>query len=241
MSIFNKKRMGFVSKKGLYKYILYGLGEIILVVIGILIAVSINNRNERKASENRLKTYLQVYHQDVVQDTTVIGFVLKNLDERKEFFKLFLSDTVTSQDYIIKPQGYGLVLSYSPFKLQQKGANLLERFVDDSEKEQDTLISQILASHSAFDNLLSETNKRIGDDIDDNMNFLKNNQPWIADLLLGKTDHPDMMTYYLSDTYRARLAIHSTLVYGNLEPGLKAMRKSYQETLVLIEQRLQTK
>ena len=90
MSIFNKARMGLISKKGLYKYLTYGIGEILLVVIGILIAVSINNKNQQRASQNKLKSYLQVYHQDMVIDTTVIGSVLKNTSDRKEFFDMFL-------------------------------------------------------------------------------------------------------------------------------------------------------
>ena len=233
--------MGFVSKKGLYKYILYGLGEIILVVIGILIAVSINNRNERKASENRLKSYLQVYQQDMVADTTVIAAVLKNVDERKEYFKKFLSDTVSAKDYQEKPQGFGLILSFSPFELQQKGINLLERYVNDSEIEQDTLISQILANHRTFDNLINETNIRIGEDISSSMEYLKTNQPWIADLLMGRVDNPDMLNYYLSDNYRARLAIHSTLIYGNLEPLLKQQKATHIKTLEELQKRFNTK
>ena len=238
MSIFNTNRMGSLSKKGIYKYLMYGIGEIILVVIGILIAVNINNRNERKASENRLKSYLQVYHQDVVQDTTVIGNVMTYITERKEYFKLFLSDTVDQEDYVLKPQGYGLTLSYSPFTLQKKGINLLEKYVNNNETEQDSLVSKILTNHRILDNLLTETNERIGDDIDDNLNYLKANQPWIADLLMGRTDNPDMMDYYLGEAYRARLAVHSTLIYGNLEPLLKQLQADYAVTLKAIEERL---
>jgi len=224
MSIFNKNRIGILSKKGIYKYLFYGLGEIILVVIGILIAVNINNRNEQSASEKRLKSYLQVYHQDMVQDTLVINSVLKYTEDRKEFFNLFLSDSVEAKHYLEKPQGLGLVLSYSPFKLQQKGISLLDNYVNDNEVEQDTLISKILANHKAFDNLINETNTRISEDISDNMNYLKGNEPWIADLLLGNINNPDMLPYFLSDSYRARLAVHSTLIYGNLVPILNQLK-----------------
>lgn len=239
MSIFNKKRMTLVSKKSLSKYLLYGIGEIILVVIGILIAVSINNKNQEKASQQKLRSYLQVYQEDLIQDTLVIHSVLENyIDLRREYFQTFLSDTVTAKTYQEKPQGYGLILSYTPFTLQQKGINLLENYVSDNENEQDSLITRIITTHKAFDNLLYETNKRIGDDIDDNLNYYKANHPWIADILMGRLDNPDMMTYYLSDKHRARLAIHSTLIYGNLEPQLKALQKEDREILELLNKRL---
>ncbi|SDS35384.1 hypothetical protein SAMN04515667_1984 [Formosa sp. Hel1_31_208] len=239
MSIFNKKRMGFLSKKKLSSYLLYGIGEIILVVIGILIAVTINNKKQERDAQNQLRSYLQVYKQDLIQDTTIIHAVLETyVEKRKEYFKLFLSDTVTAKTYAETPQGYGLILSYTPFQLQQKGINLLEKYVNDRDSEQDTLISTILTSYRTFDNLLTATNNRIGDDIDNNMLYFKENEPWIADILMGKLDNPEIMRYYLSDAYRARLAIHSTLIYGNLEPQLKALKETDKEILELINERL---
>ena len=115
MSIFNKNRKALISNKNFVNYILYGLGEIILVVIGILIAVNINNYNENKASEDRLETYLQVYKKDLEIDTLVVGQVLKFVADKKDNFELFLSDSVSAKTYKENPQGYGLVLSYSPF------------------------------------------------------------------------------------------------------------------------------
>ncbi len=45
-------------------YISYAIGEIILVVIGILIAVGINNWNENRKEAKLLKSYLQTYKND---------------------------------------------------------------------------------------------------------------------------------------------------------------------------------
>lgn len=241
MSIFNKARMGFLSKKKIANYLIYGIGEIVLVVIGILIAITLNNKKQERDAQNQLRSYLQVYQQDLVQDSTVIHEVLNDyIGERKQYFRMFLSDTVSAEMYAKNPQGYGLVLSYSPFTLQQKGINLLEDYVNDNEVEQDTLISTILANHRSYNNLLNETNRRISDDIDDNMIYFKNNEPWIADILMGKLDNPAIMDYYLSDSYRARLAIHSTLVYGNLEPFLKGLQESNRVILKEINSRLES-
>nr|WP_321234930.1 DUF6090 family protein [uncultured Psychroserpens sp.] len=238
MSIFNNKRMGLVSKKGLYKYVMYGIGEIVLVVIGILIAVSINNQNQKRASENRLKTYLQVYKQDIEVDTLVLGQAIKFIEDRQEPFKLFLSNTVSEKTYRDNPQGYGLALSYFPLSFQQKGIKLLENYIGETEIEQDTLISDIIASHRIYENLVNTSMERISEDIDNNLNYLKENQPWIADLLLGQLGHPDMMPYLLSDKYRARLTLHSILVYNNLYPQLVQLKKNHIKTIEEIDKRI---
>lgn len=48
MPIFHKLRKGQIKTEGIKRYLLYAIGEIILVVIGILIALEINNWNERQ-------------------------------------------------------------------------------------------------------------------------------------------------------------------------------------------------
>ena len=48
IQLFRKIRHHHLIKNGMGKYILYAIGEILLVVIGILIAVAINTRNEQK-------------------------------------------------------------------------------------------------------------------------------------------------------------------------------------------------
>ncbi len=53
---FRNIRQNLLSKSSFSKYLLYALGEIILVVLGILIALQINNWNEeRKTGEERKK------------------------------------------------------------------------------------------------------------------------------------------------------------------------------------------
>jgi len=241
MSIFNKNRKSLISKKSITKYLLYGIGEIILVVVGILIAVNINDYYEQKASEKRLEAYLEVYKQDLEIDTTVVGQVLKYVDNKKDHFQLFLNDTVSAKAYKENPQGYGLTLSYFPFKLQQKGIGLLENYVNDTEINQDTLITNILANHRIYENFINTSVERIGEDIDTNMDYLKEEQPWIANLLLGQFNHPDMIPYFLSENYRARLAVHSGLVYGNFEPQLKAIQAFYKATITQLNERLEKK
>jgi len=73
--LFNKIRQKLISEKPSFtrttNYLKYAIGEIVLVVIGILIALSINNWNEnRKISESanlHLKTVAQNIKDDLIQ------------------------------------------------------------------------------------------------------------------------------------------------------------------------------
>jgi sensor domain CHASE-containing protein len=48
IKVFRKIRQNMIKENRTSKYLLYAIGEIILVVIGILIALSINNWNEQR-------------------------------------------------------------------------------------------------------------------------------------------------------------------------------------------------
>jgi hypothetical protein len=67
------------------KYILYALGEIILVVIGILIALQINNWNEEKKTNEKTKNSLIALRNDLILDTLLIN---ENLPEIKHQLQL---------------------------------------------------------------------------------------------------------------------------------------------------------
>jgi len=55
---FRTIRQKFLSENKFSKYTIYAVGEIILVVIGILIALQINNWNENRKKRNNEQQYL---------------------------------------------------------------------------------------------------------------------------------------------------------------------------------------
>jgi len=74
IKFFRKIRQNMIKDNKVSKYLLYAVGEIVLVVIGILIALQINNNNEAiksRAKEvhylNNLKTDLQLTIQELDQ------------------------------------------------------------------------------------------------------------------------------------------------------------------------------
>ncbi|MGB3149790.1 MAG: hypothetical protein WBB27_03935 [Maribacter sp.] len=59
IKFFRRIRQNLVAENKLRSYLLYAIGEIILVVIGILIALAINSSQEKKILEKKEQTYLK--------------------------------------------------------------------------------------------------------------------------------------------------------------------------------------
>ncbi|RIA09056.1 hypothetical protein OE09_0884 [Flavobacteriaceae bacterium MAR_2010_72] len=78
IKFFRKIRQNMINEHRATKYALYAIGEIFLVVIGILIALQINNWNENRKTIVQAHKLLIALQHDLVQDTVLIH---KNLPE----------------------------------------------------------------------------------------------------------------------------------------------------------------
>jgi hypothetical protein len=58
INIFKRVKQNLISENNFTKYLVYALGEIILVVIGILIALAIDNGNENRIEDKNEQIYL---------------------------------------------------------------------------------------------------------------------------------------------------------------------------------------
>lgn len=79
INFFRKIRKQLADDNKPLKYLRYAIGEIILVVIGILIALSINNWNEDRKQENlKQRLYVELY-ESIKSDTVDYNDDLKDL------------------------------------------------------------------------------------------------------------------------------------------------------------------
>jgi hypothetical protein len=72
IKLFRKIRQKLLSEGNTGKYLKYAIGEIILVVIGILIALGINNWNQDRLSNQQQKVYLNNFKEELVSNTKLL-------------------------------------------------------------------------------------------------------------------------------------------------------------------------
>ena len=96
IKFFRKIRQRLLSENKFSKYLIYAIGEIILVVIGILIALQINNLNESQKNKTLVDTYKKNLIENLVKDSLNIqtNFIKINEDlEKIEDFELRVSES----------------------------------------------------------------------------------------------------------------------------------------------------
>ena len=142
----------------LKKYLIYSIGEILLVVIGILIALQINNWNENKKDRNtenkllielneNLKTNSGRLNSDIqneLRSIESIDFVVNHILKRRAYddsLDVYFRNALFSPDIVLATSGYEAVKS--------KGFEIVEK---------DKLRKAIIDLYDVtYANLLSET------------------------------------------------------------------------------------
>jgi hypothetical protein len=82
IKFFRKIRQELLTQNKVSKYLLYAIGEIILVVIGILIALQINNQNDFRKSQAKELQYLKNIKEDLINNTRVVEHFI---DQRAQY------------------------------------------------------------------------------------------------------------------------------------------------------------
>ena len=123
MKFFRKIRQGLLAKNRFGKYFIYAIGEIVLVVIGILIALQINNWNQARKDDRALKEYLVKIKSHTIEDLRQLDTLIKyrtqlvgqckkaririlDKTEDEDLF-LFMTCGVAFVDYYFKPNTGG--------------------------------------------------------------------------------------------------------------------------------------
>ena len=91
IKFFRKIRRQLIGEHRFSKYLLYAVGEIVLVVVGILIALQLDNWNENSKNATKEKEYLYGLKEDLdlfkMANTT-----LNSLDSAHQQFSMWFTE-----------------------------------------------------------------------------------------------------------------------------------------------------
>lgn len=192
IKLFRNIRQNMIKENKTGNYLKYAIGEIVLVVIGILIALQINNWNEKKQNENKITSILEDIQKDLSDDVLDANKVFNNYIFKDSLQKLFLEDKlpITSinkyiyfyTNFVIHKNGY--------LNLSQNGNSIPEKYVDIYKELNDLYIN------TAQD--IPVYNDRIRATVYNNLDYIAKNKTWFTDWYQNKII-PEIEQYYRTD------------------------------------------
>lgn len=91
IKFFRKIRQRMISENRFSKYLLYAIGEIILVMIGILLALQVNNWNEYKAEKRIEKTLMNNLNTEFRNNLHKLKESITQYEETEKSIRLLMS------------------------------------------------------------------------------------------------------------------------------------------------------
>lgn len=158
MKFFRSIRKNLLEKNKIPKYLKYAIGEIILVVIGILIALQINNWNSDRLNAIRIEKYAKSLILDLTNDIEMIGVsqfqakkCFNKIDSLKQYMLTTRTEDLSNTDLYILTKD----IMYRPYKWNRstfqelKNSEILQFFKNDS-------LKKLLIAYESFSYHLDE-------------------------------------------------------------------------------------
>lgn len=127
LRFFRKIRQSLFQEKKLARYLMYAIGEVALVIIGIMIAVWLNNLNEAKNQDKKIQSILQEVREELTSTIEASNAVIEHYRQKDSLIYLVMHNELTKEDYL-DPKNVALTYintTYIPFAMQDDGFNSL--------------------------------------------------------------------------------------------------------------------
>jgi hypothetical protein len=149
MGVFNKIRRSAILSKSLKGYIKYGVGEILIVVIGMFFTLQINNWNDRKKEYEVMKPYFSKMHEEINSTRRGLCTIKESLEISKSSTQTIINEDKTltlvfERDQLTKKD-----------EIDNSSADKKEK--EESLKEIECVLHFTLRMHNNFNTLYFDT------------------------------------------------------------------------------------
>lgn len=216
-------------------FIIYSLREICLVVVGILIAVSINNWNEKRKQDIELDNILLNVKEDLNSDIQKIEETLELFITEDTIFEKVLNSKYSIEDYEKDSSIAKLILGFPEVSFNKRGISLLEKFKGNIQQEKEVLVQEIIGFYTEQLWEIQVDYDLLSEDFKENFSYWKNNTDWWAEYIQLKPNE-DFIKYAIeSKDYKNRVATVRFLINQVYMPELVEFKEIGLELVKKIE------
>ena len=241
INFFRKIRQKTLTENKFGKYLTYAIGEIILVVIGILIALSINNWNQERQQKKVLNNIYATIKVDLQQDIVNIDEIVNSSQSIKKDYLAIINKTRKKEDFTKCVNCRYVNFGFPNIKLSKNGSELLQNYNQQNNTSSDYLSIKLNSLYLDLSNNITVDLEELATNSNSFLEIVKYTQPWFADLdFRGNGSYSDaFIDYALTDFgYRNTAKVIYEMYFINYIPHLKEYRTKSLEIITLIDKKL---
>ena len=238
IKFFRKIRQKLLSDNKFSKYLIYAIGEIVLVVIGILIALSINNWNQSRQQYKILNNIYATIKSDLQEDIKNIDKVVSASQPLEKVYLAIVNNTLNKEEFKNCDKCWQVNMGYADIELRKSGIELLLEFKMLDNNSTDSLALNLKRFYIDSHSNIEEDVDEIIREIDYFLANIRQTESWLPDLVKGIQNESFIEYATTNIGYRNSATIIHYIIFVKYIPHLKAYKKSALEYISLIDQKL---
>jgi len=240
ISALRKVRKNLLSKNSFVKYLLYLIGEIVLVIAGILIALNINNRNEARINEKKVVSTLVQIQQELAIDIDKATQLIEYYRVKDSLISLVLLDKVSIADYKNPNSSlFSIVTNVVDLVTTNNGYNSLMRNIDNIPVRFEPILAGLNQVYIDDKTQVDYYNKSISDVANKVLERWSEDYEWYSELFTGFKDDTPLEYFLNSPFYKNEVVTYNVISMQNHLPFIKQYRtdaiKSYLAIAALVD------
>jgi hypothetical protein len=241
IKFFRKIRQKTLTENKFGKYLTYAIGEIILVVIGILIALSINNWNENKKSENQLNNIYNEVETNLKSDLLNIDYVIKQYEQLelrlekmiKGEYSIIPLDSINANNYSDFIPSQRDINNFISFEIQDKGIGLIKTYNDFNTSGNKDLTNEIIQFYKIAEPL-NMVLEKLKEESFNNIKYFEQFS-WYRDYMDIKYNPRTIEFFAKNGIFKNKVVTFRLIAIENFLPLLREYKKSASILLEKIE------
>lgn len=241
IKLFKNFRKKLLQEGRTSTYLKYAIGEIILVVVGILIALQINTWNESRKEKNYLlKVYSQI-RQDLQADTLNLRISIEDFEAKNARLTEIIErsipvayyDTLNASNYASCNKCRSDLTNLEPFQYLDKGYQLLKAVNTAQNFKEDSLSNAITQFYSNYLPQVDEAQTLL---IDISKNKLAEYQQYdwfISYADFGQKTYNREFILYIFESEKYRRACAHYLIFSKF--GLRILREYRDNSITFLQ------
>lgn len=232
--LLSRLRKNLLPGQKFRRYLVYALGEILLIVTGILVALGLNNQNAEKNRQHRLNETYKLICKELKADSTAFGYTHRAWMAYDSLYTGIIAGRVGADEYKADKRYITLLGGYPLLPLHQSGYQLL--ISSEGPAPDDSLALIVLDYYANVNRFVPEMEANMAANVTRTLDFLKMNTTWYSDMLIG-TPNEAFVQFATTDP-RWRNMVHDQYIYvyqnylsfvGRLLPQMKLLIEALEQ------------
>tara|TARA_B100000780_G_scaffold250892_1_gene197300 strand:+ start:406 stop:1461 length:1056 start_codon:yes stop_codon:yes gene_type:complete len=199
---------------------LLAISELVMVVLGILLALYIDRWNEKQQIEEKFTAALKIIQHEISNDIKQTDKIFNQYIHRDSLLANVMGDKLSRQDYIDGISLYDkIIFYYAQLNIHSDGFEILSKFDEEIPEQYEEIFYDLKKFYSRKINV-DEYNRNFKNVVWENINYMYN-RPWYPVDEFNGIVSEDQIDFYLYNPYYKSL----------IQNTMNSMRNTYYVSL----------